>query len=94
MVRYSSKRRASSTTTSAFSSSNACTSSADSAAMWRRDSVHSPNAFVNGVVPILQRRGIFRTEYSGRHAKRSPGFAPAAPSGDRSRRHLRIEVMR
>ena len=33
--------------------------------------------FADTVVPLLQERGVFRTEYEGTHAARPPRAAPA-----------------
>ena len=33
------------------------------------------NAFVDQVVPLLQRRGLFRTEYEGRTLRENYGLA-------------------
>lgn len=41
---------------------------------------HGLQHFVDGVVPILQRRGLFRTEYAGRTLREHLGLArPAHP---------------
>jgi len=46
---------------------------------------HGLQHFVDGVVPILQRRGIFRTEYSGRTLREHLGLArPAHPVAHRA----------
>jgi hypothetical protein len=45
---------------------------------------HGLQDFVDGVVPILQKRGIFRTEYEGRTLRDHLGLArPAGRTADR-----------
>jgi FMN-dependent oxidoreductase (nitrilotriacetate monooxygenase family) len=46
---------------------------------------HGLQHFVEGVVPLLQQRGIFRTEYTGRTLREHLGLArPAHPAGRRA----------
>jgi alkanesulfonate monooxygenase SsuD/methylene tetrahydromethanopterin reductase-like flavin-dependent oxidoreductase (luciferase family) len=49
---------------------------------------HGLQHFVDGVVPILQRRGIFRTEYAGRTLREHLGLRrPAHPAAQRAGAH-------
>ncbi len=41
--------------------------------------------FILQVVPILQRRGLFHTEYAGRTLRENLGLAPLVPGADRQR---------
>jgi alkanesulfonate monooxygenase SsuD/methylene tetrahydromethanopterin reductase-like flavin-dependent oxidoreductase (luciferase family) len=45
-------------------------------------------AFVDGVVPILQRRGLFRTEYEGRTLREHLGLARPATAGTAAKAEL------
>jgi hypothetical protein len=38
--------------------------------------------FVDEVVPLLQERGVFRTEYAGTTLRENLGLAPVAPGAD------------